>query len=637
MLNGHVRDYVKEQLTLSKELNVPILRFFSHLSEEEMIGISMTGATELLEHLAQNRVRDYINDSLQKWVTNQLPLLQQMDVVAEDITLINYARETTLRKWALVYDPDPKVYHQLLSELSLFFLGFNTSSTNTYIRILKNKVEEEAHLSTQLINASPGVVFLIDIKEQKMIFVNDKVKDVLGISHTNMESLDAQALYTMVHPDDINDLREHIVTVKADTEGRTHDIEYRFLHLDGGYRWFRTYDVLFRRDENGEPMQLLGQTFDITTEKGVSISLEKREEQLLAAQELAKLGSFEWDLVSNRSAVTPELNKIFGFTGQLLEEFINKVHPADQERVNAEIQRSLETGYYDCEYRYMAPDKEKILWAKGIVTFDNGKPVLMKGTVQDITDRKRTEQELMQRTVDLQRSNENLQQFASIASHDLNEPLRKISTFTDLVFATEGEKLTERSKNHLQKVKDSSKRMRKMIDDILAFSAVNKPQEPEVYSLQSLLDESLEALEFQIKEKNATVRSDGLPEAVVIPFQMRQLFQNLVSNSIKFSREGVPPLIEIGHTSIKSAPDLPGLRKADKYLVIRFSDNGIGFEQEYADRIFGLFNRLHGKHVYDGTGIGLAICRKAAENHGGVLTAESAVEKGASFTLYLPQ
>lgn len=637
LLNGHVRELVKDQLQMSKEVNVPILRFLSHLSDDELLEMSIVGTTELLEYLAQNKAADFINNSLEKWVKNQLPMLQQMDVITEDIALIHYVRSTILKKYALIFNPDPTAYHQLVQEIDVFFVGFSASSTNTYVSILRHKVEEEAHLSTQLINASPGVVFLIDLLNQKMIFVNDKVNDVLGYPHTTMESWDPQVLYTLVHPEDIDELRRHIAAVRADMEGKTHEVEYRLRHQNGGYRWLRTYDVPFKRDDKGTPIQLLGQTFDISNEKQVSISLAKREEQLLSAQSLAHIGSFEWDLNTNATTTSPELDKIFGVEGQPLEEFHKRVHPADRERLESEIQKSLATGQYECEYRYLSPEKEKVLWAKAVVKFENGKPVLMKGTVQDITDRKKTEQELVQRTVDLQRSNENLQQFASIASHDLNEPLRKISTFTDLVFATEGEKLTERSKNHLLKVKDSSKRMRTMIDDILAFSAVNKPQEPEKYNLQALLDESLEALEFQVKEKKAVIKSDGLPEAVVIPFQMRQLFQNLLSNSIKFAKKNVQPEISITHAWERSVPDLPGLRPADKYLVIRFADNGIGFEQEYADRIFGLFNRLHGKQMYEGTGIGLAICRKAAENHGGILQANSSVGKGATFTLYLPQ
>jgi signal transduction histidine kinase len=156
--------------------------------------------------------------------------------------------------------------------------------------------------------------------------------------------------------------------------------------------------------------------------------------------------------------------------------------------------------------------------------------------------------------------------------------------------------------------------------------------------LQNILEEAIDNLEYQVKQTNAKISSDGLPTATIIPFQMRQLFQNLLSNSMKFTAAGEVPVIRITHHYANDIdePDA-GIRPADKYLIVEFKDNGIGFEQQYADKIFGLFNRLHGKQAYEGTGIGLAICRKAAENHGGSIRATSQPGKGATFTLYLPQ
>ncbi len=638
LLNGHVRQLVEDQLALSKEMKVPVLRFFSHIPDEQMIELSMEGATELLEYLAQNKAREQITLALEKWVANQLPMLQQVDLVAEDLTLINYVRGRVFKNWAAKFARDNHHLQSLVDEIDVYFLGSTTSATTTYIDILKNKIEEESHLSTQLINASPGLVFLFDLKRERLVFVNEKVKDLLGYPPREMEDWDLETVYSKVYPEDLESLIKKLLPLASDPSHRTIDVEYRFLHQSGKYVWLRTYSVLFKTTKNGRPLQLLGQSFDISSQKEISISLEKREEQLLAAQELARVGSFEWDIQNDTSTVTPELVKILGDTSRPIEEFLSKVHPADQGKMRKEIEKALKTGEHDFEYRYLAPDGEKILWGKAVVLFKDGKPYLMKGTVQDITSRKKAEQELKQKTMDLQRSNENLQQFASIASHDLNEPLRKIATFTDLVMAAEGDKLSERSKGYLKKVMDSSKRMRGMIDDILAFSAVNKPQQPEPYSLQSILEEAIDILEHQVKQKLAVITSDGLPRAMIIPFQMRQLFQNLLSNSIKFVKKGEHPRIEITHEYADHVehPE-PGLKPADKYLVIRFRDNGIGFEKEYADRIFGLFNRLHGKQAYEGTGIGLAICRKAAENHGGSLKADSEPGKGALFTLYLPQ
>jgi signal transduction histidine kinase len=159
----------------------------------------------------------------------------------------------------------------------------------------------------------------------------------------------------------------------------------------------------------------------------------------------------------------------------------------------------------------------------------------------------------------------------------------------------------------------------------------------EMYSLQDILAEVLQTLEYKIDKKWAVIKAENLPEARIIPSQFRQLFQNLLSNSLKFVRPNVQPKIQISYTyvSSKQLNDVK-LAKANRYLQIQFSDNGIGFDKRFADKIFTIFQRLHGRNEYEGTGIGLAICKKIVENHGGVIYASSLQEKGANFVLIIP-
>jgi signal transduction histidine kinase len=159
----------------------------------------------------------------------------------------------------------------------------------------------------------------------------------------------------------------------------------------------------------------------------------------------------------------------------------------------------------------------------------------------------------------------------------------------------------------------------------------------ELYSLQQILNETLQTLEFKIEQKNALIKSDELPEANIIPSQFRQLFQNLLSNSLKFVRSDVQTVITITSTYLKPQ-DLPSyqLAAAEKYLKLEFNDNGIGFENEFAGKIFAIFQRLHGRSEYEGSGIGLAICKKIVEHHGGLIFATGVPDQGASFTIILP-
>jgi signal transduction histidine kinase len=372
-----------------------------------------------------------------------------------------------------------------------------------------------------------------------------------------------------------------------------------------------------------------------TTLDSATNVLNKREEQLLEAQAIAKLGSFEWGLVENSSAVTPQLRHIFEISEhQPFQEFMKHVHPADREKVEKEIGNSYTTGTYDCEYRYLALSGEKNIWARGAVVFKEGKPVLMKGTVQDITERKKIEIALIEKTIELQRRNESLEHFAYVASHDLKEPLRKIALFSDKVLSAEKEKLSEISQKNLLKAQESSIRMQQMIDDILNFSSIQNGEQKQCTQLQILVNEVVEMLEQTIKEKNAVIIKDDLPKVSVIPSQFRQLLQNLIANGIKFSKKGIAPVINITHTLITTAS--AGIKPSDKYLQINIKDNGIGFDQKYSEKIFELFGRLHPKGSYEGTGLGLSICKKIIENHGGQITSESTVGEGSTFSITIP-
>jgi signal transduction histidine kinase len=198
--------------------------------------------------------------------------------------------------------------------------------------------------------------------------------------------------------------------------------------------------------------------------------------------------------------------------------------------------------------------------------------------------------------------------------------------------------LSDDGKLYLSKIIDASQRMQTMISDLLSISLIASDTSFQSFSLQDILEDSLQALEHKIEQKNATIRSDSLPDARIVPSQFRQLFQNLISNSLKFAQDNEPPLIEIKHNYISSADvENSHLSDVQRYHQLQFIDNGIGFENEYAGKIFAIFQRLHGRTEYEGTGIGLAICKKIIEHHGGSITASGEPGKGAVFTIILPE
>jgi PAS domain S-box-containing protein len=257
--------------------------------------------------------------------------------------------------------------------------------------------------------------------------------------------------------------------------------------------------------------------------------------------------------------------------------------------------------------------------------------------IRDITEQKSNQAQLEQKTLELEHSNLQLQEFASIASHDLKEPLRKIAMNADIIVATEQQGLSERSQTSIQKIRIAAIRMQKLIDGILSYSSLGGESQKQRYSLEELLQAAILNLESRIKETNAVITSDGLPQAEVLPLQIQQLFQNLISNALKFSKDGTAPIIKVTHTirSAAQVPDSP-MQSVNSFLQIQVSDNGIGFSADASEKIFGLFQRLHSKTAYEGSGLGLAICRKIAENHGGTITATSEHNQGATFNITLP-
>ncbi len=232
---------------------------------------------------------------------------------------------------------------------------------------------------------------------------------------------------------------------------------------------------------------------------------------------------------------------------------------------------------------------------------------------------------LKRRAKELERSNAELEQFASIASHDLQEPLRKVQMFSQRAVEIDGDRLSEKGRDYLRRNTEAAERMQVLIEDLLKFSRVGTQSRPFVRTdLQRTANEVVSDLETTIQAADATVEIGSLPTVVVDEPQIRQLLQNLISNAIKFRREDVPPVVRIeGEVRGQEA-------------LISVSDNGIGFDPRYAGRIFRVFERLHGRGEYPGTGIGLALCRKIAERHGGSIGVESTPGQGSVFTVTLP-
>jgi PAS domain S-box-containing protein len=420
--------------------------------------------------------------------------------------------------------------------------------------------------------------------------------------------------------------------------------------------------------ENGQFIHTRSFTQDVTEHKRAEEHLRESEARYRTLTEA--IPQLVWNIAPSGD-VTYFNRRWINFTGLSPEQlrgqgWMSAVHPDDAARVRQEWEQTIreERDGVTSEFRlYRAIDRTyrwvlstAVLlrdmngvvseWVGSITDIDDHKrqaetlermvQARTAALLEEVEERKRIEQQLRGVATELTRSNAELEQFAYVASHDLQEPLRKIQAFGDRLHTKFRDQLPEAGRDYVERMHVSAGRMRRLIDDLLTFSRVTTNARPfKRVDLGKIAHEVVSDLDEYITQKGGAVRLGELPAIDTDPTQIRQLFQNLIANAIKFHRPGVPPVVEVRAEELTlplPSPDATA-RPACRILI---KDNGIGFDEKYLDRIFQVFQRLHGRDEYEGTGVGLAICRKIVERHGGTITATSRVGEGTTFVITLP-
>jgi len=381
------------------------------------------------------------------------------------------------------------------------------------------------------------------------------------------------------------------------------------------------YDI-----DNQTLMSTIAQGQDITIRRKVIKQLEDSQQKLELALENASIGIWVWDILTNAIEWDERMEKIFGLEpgsfGKSYDAFESCLMEEDIPHMRLALKKALEEEVaFETIYRIHYKEKDvKYINAKALLTKNKeGKAIKMTGVCFDITAMKKgAEETLFKLNEDLLRSNKDLEQFAYVASHDLQEPLRMVSSFTQLLSQRYTDKLDKNAQEFIQFAVDGAARMQVLINDLLTYSRVQtRGKEFSNVDMHSVLGNVINYLQLRIQEKNALVTNDELPSIYADEGQMIQLLQNLVGNALKFS--GKMPVI---HITSKEEKD---------YFVFSVKDNGIGIEPQYFNRIFQIFQRLHPKEEYSGTGIGLAICKRIVERHGGQIWVESELGLGTTF------
>ncbi|MES2760792.1 MAG: PAS domain-containing protein [Bacteroidota bacterium] len=611
---------------------------------KQWFGLSYTSEIELsnaIDVIAE-KDRKYVTDAIQKALDHSSGGLYDIEY-----TIIHPAskKETIVRAKGKAWFDKDKVAYRFNGTLQDI-----TESVRVRAKIVNAlaEVEQNQKKLNIVIEASKLGTWQLDLETRKPTY-SQRYLEIIG-GYTEEIELTHDQLLQHLHPDDMH-IREKAFKEAFET-GYLH-YQSRLIWQDKSIHWMEGRGKVFY-DESKKPVKMLGIIRDITDEK-------KQEQQILEREQKFRLLADSMPQHIWTSDPEGNLNyfnkSVFDYSG-LTPEQINKdgwiqiVHPDDRDENIRLWTEAVKTGTdfllehrfrrYDGTYRWQL--------SRAIPQKDSeGNIQMWVGTSTDIEDQKNFSKELEeqvhertiqleQKNIDLQKMNKELESFAYISSHDLQEPLRKIQTFATQIVAKEIEKLSDEGRDNFQRMQNAAKRMQTLIEDLLLYSRTNTTERKyEFIDLKTIVKEVIEELKEEIQNKGAEIEVNDMCSANIITFQFKQLMQNLISNSLKFSRKNEKSHIKIiGEIIFGENLDNSYFQKDTAYCHIRISDNGIGFEQQYSERIFQVFQRLHGRAEYKGTGIGLSIVKKIVENHNGMITANGEPDKGATFDIYFP-
>lgn len=525
----------------------------------------------------------------------------------------------------------------------------------------RRKIEKAYNLFMQ----APVAVCIVSGADHRVELVNDQMLSLLGrsqemvgkpISYSLTEAKE-QGLIALINQVYITDSPYHAHQFPAEL-------------LINGVREQRFFDLVVQpfnnKSQDRKQKGIFCTAYDITQQVLAQNKLEENAQELQLAIEAADLGTFRFDLLANKGTNSQKAKEWFGHTAQIYsrEEWLHSIHPDDRnyvaELINATLHSEVNS-LHDVVYRVIHPSTGVVrhLRSFGKTMFnDQGKPYLILGIVQDVTthflhqkqlesNEAQLQQKVLERTLeleklnqDLMRSNQNLEEFAYAASHDMKEPIRKIRFFSDRLRDRLAEKLDVEDMRYFERMEAGTKRMSTLIDDLLVYSHVNRDVSiVEPVDLNQVILLVLDDLELSIEQMDAKVDVGLLPTIMGRSRQLQQLFENLIGNSLKYSKESVTPNIQISARLVKGTDigtPAAAVHANTMYHKIQVQDNGIGFQQADAERIFTVFTRLHGNNEYRGTGVGLSIAHRVVQNHGGYIWAESEPGKGSLFTMLFP-
>lgn len=659
--NGTLDD-VTLQVTARKQIEASEARFRSLITQSPMAMVVFRGPEQIIEiansamlkrwdKVAQNienkRFVDVFPEVRRHKFPELLDAVYRTGNVYRETESVSLIQEENSKKTSYVdfeYAP--------LLEADGKISGVIATVTDVSEKVnARKEIEESEARYHNLIYSSPSAIgilsgpdFIITIGNNAIIDIWGKGKEIVGKPY--FEAL----------PELAEQGHRQVFEEVYQTRMPFNAIEMPLSILQNGAMTLRYYNFLLYPQKNidGEINGIGIIATEVTSQALLNNKIKESEKKFRLLADSMPQHIWTSDPDGNLNYFNQSVFDYSGLSAEQINEggWLQIVHPDDREKNIKEWANAVTTGSdfllehrfrkYTGEYRWQlsraVPQKD-----------EHGNIQMWVGTSTDIEDQKnfanalelliqeRTK-ELEDKNLELEKMNKELQSFAYISSHDLQEPLRKIQTFASRLAEKEAANLSDTGKEYFKRMQDSAWRMQTLIDDLLAYSRTNTfERKYESTDLNNIVDEVKADLQEELQQKAATIETSALCEISIIRFQFRQLLHNLVSNSLKFSHPARPPHIKIsGEIGLGASFDNDELTGETTYCHIAVSDNGIGFEPQFSSKIFELFQRLHGRQEYNGTGIGLAIVKKIVENHDGVITATGVLNEGATFDIYIP-
>ena len=527
----------------------------------------------------------------------------------------------------------------------------------------QKEMEESEQKFRLLADSMPQFIWTAD-PQGNLNYFNNSVFTFSGLSP---EELVTNGWLEMVHPEERT--QNIKVWLNAITTGKDFLFEHRFRRHDGEFRW-QLSRAIPQLNDKGEIQMWVGSSTDIQEQKTfannleklvkertkelrlINESLEKSEERYhLMIEEVQDYAILYLDINGNVQNWNLGAQKIKGYKA---EDIIGKnfsVFYTASDLLDNLPQSLLKTAQEKGKVKnegWRVKKNGKLFWANVVITVVRNKKNEIIGyskVTHDLTDRKKADDQLKlaslqlkQKNDALENANKELQSFAYISSHDLQEPLRKIQTFSSQIIDNELHNLSDNGKDKFKRMQNAAQRMQVLINDLLTYSRTGiQDAKFEKTDLATIIEKVEDDLKEELENKNLSIEINEICEVNIIPFQFRQLIYNIISNSIKFAKADNTGEIKVTCKIAKGKKfNFEKLSNDENYCHISISDNGIGFEQEFSNKIFEVFQRLHGRSEFSGTGIGLAIVKKIVDNHEGFITATGKLNEGATFDIYIP-